>query len=195
MLADGHIYSVLIVSSAAKVTEFICDLLSSSVFAPIISVSTASEAKRLLITAHFDLIIINTPIKDEFGCQFAVDVAQSTKSGILILAKCEHLEQVSFEVEKEGVLTITSPASKQTLYQAVKLLIATRERLKKLEKKYESLQVKMAEIRIVNRAKWVLIDHLQMTERQAHRYIEKQAMDMRMTRREVAERIIEKHQP
>ena len=48
----------------------------------------------------------------------------------------------------------------------------------------------MEEIRLVNRAKWVLIDQLRMTEQEAHRYIEKQAMDRCVTRRAVAESIL-----
>ena len=48
----------------------------------------------------------------------------------------------------------------------------------------------MADIRTVNRAKWLLIENLGMTEKDAHYYIEKQAMDTRMSRREVAVGII-----
>lgn len=50
------------------------------------------------------------------------------------------------------------------------------------------------EIRLIERAKEVLIEYLKMTEAQAHRYIEKQAMDMRITRREVAESIIKTYE-
>ena len=42
----------------------------------------------------------------------------------------------------------------------------------------------------MDRAKCVLIEYLKMTESEAHRFIEKQAMDMRITKREVAERIL-----
>ena len=42
----------------------------------------------------------------------------------------------------------------------------------------------------MNRAKWSLIECLKMTEEQAHRYIEKQAMDERLSKRAVAEAII-----
>ena len=48
----------------------------------------------------------------------------------------------------------------------------------------------MAEIRIVNRAKWLLITEKHLSEPEAHRYIEKQAMDRCLPRREVAEEII-----
>lgn len=48
----------------------------------------------------------------------------------------------------------------------------------------------MQEIRLGNRAKWVLIEELKMTEPDAHKYIEKQAMDRCVSRREIAEDII-----
>ena len=69
-------------------------------------------------------------------------------------------------------------------------MATTRERLKKLEKKTLSLEEKMQEIRIVNRAKWLLITELKMTETDAHRYIEKQAMDRCVSKKEIAEEII-----
>ena len=52
----------------------------------------------------------------------------------------------------------------------------------------------MAEIRLVNRAKWLLIDREGMTEQDAHRFIEKQAMDCCVTRRAVADQIIARYQ-
>ena len=48
----------------------------------------------------------------------------------------------------------------------------------------------MAEIRLVNKAKWLLISELKMSEPDAHRYVEKQAMDRCVTRRRIAEEII-----
>ena len=48
----------------------------------------------------------------------------------------------------------------------------------------------MTDIRRVDRAKWLLIQHHNMTEQDAHYYIEKQAMDTRLSRREIADSII-----
>ena len=48
----------------------------------------------------------------------------------------------------------------------------------------------MEEIRLVNHAKWILIQNLKMTEQEAHKLIEKQAMDTRRTKREIAEGLI-----
>ena len=67
---------------------------------------------------------------------------------------------------------------------------SSRERLRQLEKKSLSIEEKMAEIRLVNKAKWFLISELSMSEPEAHRYIEKQAMDRCITKRMIAEEII-----
>ena len=67
---------------------------------------------------------------------------------------------------------------------------SARERLRKSEKKALSIEEKMEEIRIVNRAKWILIRELKLDESEAHRYIEKQAMDRCISKRIVAEEII-----
>ena len=74
--------------------------------------------------------------------------------------------------------------------QSLVLLCGTRERLRRMEQKTASIEEKMEEIRLVNRAKWLLIEQLRMTESEAHRYIEKQAMDRCVTKRSIAENII-----
>ena len=76
------------------------------------------------------------------------------------------------------------------IYGAIKLLTAMSSKLGKMEKRNRTLQEKMEDIRAVNRAKWLLIENLKMTEKDAHYYVEKQAMDTRLSRKEVAENII-----
>ncbi|MCF0120554.1 MAG: ANTAR domain-containing protein, partial [Oscillospiraceae bacterium] len=60
------------------------------------------------------------------------------------------------------------------------------------ENEYDSFktQNKISEIRLVDRAKCILIQHLEMTEQQAHHYIEKSAMDNCVSKRKTAENII-----
>ena len=110
--------------------------------------------------------------------------------GILLLVKAELAERTAAKVEDDGILTLQKPNSRQNLYSAIKLLSALSARLRKMEKKNRTLQEKMADIRAVNRAKWLLIEKLGMSESEAHYYIEKRAMDERVPRRELAENII-----
>ena len=190
MPAERQTDSVLIVSGTAKGAAFLSKLLAAPRFVPVLSASNAGEARRILSQTPCDLVLINTPLPDEFGTELAVETVRDGYAGVLLLVKGELFEQVSYKVEDDGVLTVVKPNAMQTFYQAIKLLVATRARLRMLEQKNQSLQAKMAEIRVVNRAKLLLLEQLKMDENQAHRYIEKQAMDTRRTSREVAESII-----
>ena len=51
----------------------------------------------------------------------------------------------------------------------------------------------MEEIRRMNQAKWLLIEKQNMSEAEAHRYIEKEAMDTRRSKRDVACNIIARY--
>lgn len=182
-------YRVLVVSAVEKIYEYITEILPPGEFSPILRAASAGEAKRMLVSDEADIVIINTPLPDEFGTELALDLSGGT-AGVLLLVKNDYFDQVCYKVEREGVLTVGKPSSRQTLYGAVKLAAAMSARLAKMERKNKTLQEKMADIRTVNRAKWLLIENLNMTERDAHYYIEKQAMNMRLSRHEVAENII-----
>jgi len=76
------------------------------------------------------------------------------------------------------------------MIHALNWLESAREHLRQFEKKSLSIEEKMAEIRLVNKAKWILISELSLSEPEAHRYIEKQAMDRCISKRTIAEEII-----
>ena len=73
-------------------------------------------------------------------------------------------------------------------------MASARERLRKMEKKATTIEEKMEEIRLVNRAKWILIEQLKMTEADAHHHIERQAMDRCVSKKEIALGIIKTYE-
>ena len=189
-MATGKMkYRVLVVGSGDKIFDYISDMLPKSGYEPLLRANDAGEARRLLPDTPADIAIINTPLTDEFGTELALDLAESPM-GVMLLVKSELYDQVCYKVEDSGVLTLGKPMTRQGFYSAVKLLSAMTARLSKMEKANRTLQEKMADIRVVNRAKWLLIEHHHMKEQDAHYFIEKQAMDTRLSRREVAENII-----
>lgn len=189
MATEKRKYHVLVADSGDKIYDYISQSLPRSDYDPILRAGDAGEARRMLLNAPVDIVIINTPLKDDFGTELALDLADGS-AGVLLLVKNELYDQICYKVEDSGVLTLGKPTSRQGFYSAVKLLTAMTARLSKLEKANHTLQEKMADIRVVNRAKWLLIEHHHMREQDAHYFIEKQAMDTRLSRREVAENII-----
>lgn len=185
-----HAYKVLIVSSSDKFVRPMLDMLPEKMFDPIETASDVAQARRKLLEREFDIVIINSPLRDEFGTKLALDVCQKSSAGVLLFVKAEHYSDITSKVMPYGVLTISKPTSPSMIMQSVQMLCSTRERLRIMEKKNASVEEKIEEIRIVNRAKCLLIEQLKMTESEAHRYIEKQAMDRCVTRRAIAENII-----
>ncbi len=185
-----HAYNVLIVTSADKFYEQLTPILPESVIKPVTTVKSVNEAQRKLADRTYDLIIINTPLSDDFGVRFSIDVSSNGNSVAMLLVKGDVYDAVYDKVYESGVFVVRKPTSAPVMQQAFDWLIAMRERLRKLEKKSVSLQEKMDEIKLVNRAKWVLITNLNMPEDAAHRYIEKQAMDRCVSRRTIAEDIL-----
>ena len=64
-------------------------------------------------------------------------------------------------------------------------------RLQRLRVENDRIQAKLAQVRLVSRAKCLLIERKGLTEAEAHRAIEKEAMDSRRDRGEVAQEIID----
>ena len=183
-------YSVLSVAAAEKFHTSLRELLPSGRYSPVHSASDAAEARRRLLESRYDIIVISAPLRDEFGTHLAQHFAENSGAGILLLVKPEYFSDVSAQVTPLGVLALSKPTSPQLMLQCMELLCGTRERLRRMEQKSASIEDKMAEIRLVNRAKWALIENRGMTEQDAHRYIEKQAMDRCVSKRVVAEEIL-----
>ena len=183
-------YSVLSVAAAEKFHTSLRELLPAGRYDPVHSAFDAAEARRRILESRYDIIVISAPLRDEFGTHLAQHFAENSGAGILLLVKPEYFSDVSAQVTPLGVLTLAKPTSPQLMLQCMELLCGTRERLRRMEQKSASIEDKMAEIRLVNRAKWVLIEKQGMSEQDAHRYIEKQAMDRCVPKRVVAEEIL-----
>lgn len=189
-----QVYSVLVVSASEKFNQSLAGLLPQSRFSPVRTVFGVGAARRELLERPYDLVLINTPLPDQSGVRLAIDLCGDSGTGVLLFVKSEHYAEVADRVEDYGVLTLQKPTSSGLVAQSLHLLCGTRERLRRMEQKTASIAEKMEEIRLVNRAKWLLISELKMTESDAHRYIEKQAMDRCVTRRAVAESILKTYQ-
>ena len=149
-----------------------------------------AAARRELLSRSFDFIIVNAPLPDEFGTRFAIDAGSRSDTVVLLLLRAENYEEINERVISHGVFTLQVPFPASTMRQCLKWMISARERLRKMKTMSLSVEEKMEEIRLVNRAKWILIEQLKMNEADAHRHIEKQAMDRCTSKKEIALGII-----
>ncbi len=181
----------LIVSNSKKTISFVTELLQSAGIEQISSVFTAQLARLMTIEIDYDVYIVDSPLPDENGEELAEYLAEKNVSQVLMLVDTEYFDEVSEKIEMFGVIAIPKPIDRSTFWVSIKAAQALYKKMQSMQKKNTALQNKIEEIKIVDRAKCILIAHYSMTEEEAHKFIEKQAMTTRKARREIAQELIQ----
>ena len=186
--------SALIVSCTEKAAAFFSEQLNAASFKQITALQSCSEARRLLLERDFDLVILNAPLRDETGESFARNIASKGTAQVVLVVKSEHFDAISAVCEDDGVLVVARPINKTVFWSALAFAKSAGNRMKRMQTENEQLKQKIEDIRIVDRAKCLLISCMNISEQEAHRAIEKQAMDMRSTKRAIAEEILKTYE-
>lgn len=184
----------LIVCDSEKGTDFYKSFLKENGIVDLVVADNGPEAKRKILDYDFDYCIVNAPITGDTGEQLSIDIAEKNICQVLLFVKAERIEEVTEHVEDYGVITVSKPINKQLFWQALKLARVAQRRINMARKETTKLEHKLEDMKIVSRAKLLLITNLGITEESAHKYIEKQAMDTRKTRVEVAKEIINQYE-
>ena len=152
--------------------------------------STAAEARRALVCRPFDLFVIYSGLADEMGNELAMTIADTNDCGGIYIGSSITIERIEEELNDCGIITMSLPITQSQLVEAVRLLLVSNTRVRILKAKNEELAARLDDMKYVNRAKIVLMRSLGFSEEQSHKYIEKRAMEMRMSRRKVAIEIL-----
>ena len=152
---------------------------------------SAVEARRCILERYYTIVVINSPLPDESGVELAIDTAGQCSASVLLIVPAGIYAQTLERVTDYGILVIEKPIPVHRIGVAMRFLSASQEKLKKLEFKVQDLEEKVQEIRLVDKAKFFLVEQRHMTEDEAHRYIGKQAMDHGTSRKRIAQEILD----
>jgi len=181
---------VLLVSASEKGIDALSSLLDNQKYSPVSVARSRAEALSITASERFDIIIVNAPLPEEFGAEFAVSRAMEANCSVIMVAAADICNKVRARVSRYGVFVTPKPIDRRNFADCLALSDAIAARCRALESRNEQLKEKLSEVKLVERAKNILIECLKMTEPQAHRYLEKQAMDMRVTKKEAASSVI-----
>jgi len=182
--------NALIVSCTGKTTALFTEMLNEVSVNQITVLKSAGEARRILFEQDFDLVIVNSPLADESGESLSRHIVSKSWTQVILAVQSEDFDAVSAICEDDGVLTISRPVNKEVFWLALSLAKSARNRIKRILAENERLKQKIEDIRVIDRAKLLLISYLNLSEQEAHRFIEKQAMDLRASKRAIAEGIL-----
>ncbi|CAK7018629.1 MAG: putative transcriptional regulatory protein pdtaR [Desulfovibrio sp.] len=185
---------ILLASGALKGRDFFAHLVKEYGDHEVLFAPNGRDARSVLGKMDIDLLIIHAPLPDEFGEELVEHASRNSYCGIIVVAKSDTDQRSILRVEAAGGLVVLTPLSKSFFRQTFHLACATRNRMLGVRNENRKLSRKLEDMGLVDRAKCVLIQVLGMTEPQAHRYIEKQAMDMRVSKRQVAEELLKTYE-
>ena len=153
--------------------------------------SSAVEARRCILERYYTIVVINSPLPDESGVEFAIDTARQCNASILLIVPAGIYAETVERAADHGIMVIEKPIPVHRINYMMRYLSARQSRLKKLELSVQAAEEKVQEIRLVDKAKFYLVEHRHMTEDEAHRYIGKQAMDHGTSRKRIAQEILD----
>ena len=184
------IESVLIVSHSDNAINFFNVTLAASLIRNITVKQTCAEARLALIDRDFDLVIINSPLKDETGEQLAKQIAVRGISQVILVVNLEQFEAIAFACENDGVLCVPKPINRQNFWAVLSLAKSAFSRFAQAHTENQKLKRSLEDIKIIDRAKCALIEHKGYTENRAHKFIAQEAMAKRVGKREIADQIL-----
>lgn len=171
-----------------------CDSIEAIVkgvgFLTVATSLTGSDARERFAYTDFDLVIVSTPVSDEFGLDLVKDIKQLSQAGLIVITRGEAAAEIQEKIKFTGAFVLGRPVNKTMLSQTIKFTQIARAEIFRLKQQAEDLTQRIDDLKLIDRAKCCLIEQLRISEAQAHRHIQKQAMDQRVSQRSIAENIL-----
>jgi AmiR/NasT family two-component response regulator len=181
---------VLIAEDEALIRLDLREMLIEEGYDVVGEAGDGEAALRLAEQLRPDLVIldIKMPIMD--GLTAAENIAGSRLAPVVILTAFSQRDLVERARAAGAMAYLVKPFQKSDLVPAIEIAAARFAEMTALESEVASLADRLETRKLVERAKGALMTTYSMTEPQAFRWIQRTAMDHRMTMRDVAERII-----
>ena len=114
MRTENTTLKVMLASTSPKTSEVLAPILRSSRLQQVGQAESAIQVRKQLYEKAPDIVIINTPLSDELGTQLAVELADRNLA-VLLLVKNDLQDQISYQMEPHGILTLSKPVSGSAL--------------------------------------------------------------------------------
>ncbi|MGH3646752.1 MAG: ANTAR domain-containing response regulator [Micromonosporaceae bacterium] len=190
MTAEGQPRRVLIAEDEALIRLDLAEMLAEEGYVVVGEAGDGETAIRLAEETKPDLVIldIKMPIMD--GIAAAERIAGSRLAAVVILTAFSQRDLVERARTAGAMAYLVKPFQKSDLVPAIEIAMSRFAEVMALESEVASLSDRLETRKAVERAKGVLMSDYGMSEPEAFRWIQRNAMDHRMTMRDVAERIV-----
>ena len=181
---------VLVAEDEALIRLDLVELLTDEGFEVIGQAADGEEAVKLARELRPDLVIMDVKMPKMDGITAAESIAEERIAPIVMLTAFSQRDLVERARDAGAMAYVVKPFDASDVIPAIEIAIGRFAEIKAIEDELASLEDRFESRKIIDQAKGILQESLGLTEPEAFRWIQKTAMDLRKSMREVADGVI-----
>jgi two-component system, response regulator PdtaR len=182
---------VVIAEDEALIRMDLAEMLAEEGYAVVGEAADGEAAVRMAEQESPDLVILDVKMPVLDGIAAAEKIARARVAPVVILTAFSQRELVERARDAGAMAYLVKPFSRSDLVPAIEIAVSRFAELGALEQEVADLGEQIAARKAVDRAKGILQRELGLSEPDAFRWIQKTAMDLRRSMREVAEGVVQ----
>ncbi len=182
---------VLVAEDEALIRLDLVELLTGEGYDVVGEASNGEEAVTLARELEPDLVVMDVKMPRMDGITAASTIAEERIAPVVMLTAFSQRDLVEQAREAGAMAYVVKPFDASDVVPAIELAMARYAEIRALDDEVADLEERLASRKAVDQAKGLLQEGLGLTEAEAFRWIQKTAMDLRKSMREVAEGVIE----
>ncbi len=159
-----------------------------------ISITDGSNLRELFLDNTYHAALLVLPFTNELGADTALYLCRNYTTSIITFLPSKIYDDVGSKLAAKGVYTLPKKSSRSLIAHTVQTAVANYSRFEVLQQENTFQSQKVNEIKLVNRAKCVLMEYLRISEKDAHIQIQKRAMNQQATLAEIAADILKTYE-
>ncbi|HZN13545.1 MAG TPA: response regulator [Acidimicrobiales bacterium] len=150
------------------------------------------EAVTLVREHKPDLAILDIRMPGMDGLSAAREITAERAAAVLILTAYSQRNLIEEARDAGALAYLVKPFQRSELMPAIEVALGRHQEMRALENEVSSLEEQLATRRLVDRAKGILMDEHGMKEADAFSFIQKTAMQERVTMKVISQRVIDR---
>ncbi|WIY81635.1 response regulator [Propionimicrobium sp. PCR01-08-3] len=182
---------VLVAEDEALIRFDLVELLNDEGYEVVGQAGDGEKAVELARELEPDLVVMDVKMPKMDGIAAAEAIASERIAPVVMLTAFSQRDLVEQAREAGAMAYVVKPFDASDVVPAIEIAMARFAEIRALDDEIDDLEERLASRKIVDQAKGLLQESLGLTEPEAFRWIQKTAMDLRKSMREVAEGVID----
>ena len=182
--------TVIVAEDEALIRLDLVELLTEEGYEVVGEAGDGEEAVKLARELEPDLVIMDVKMPKMDGITAAEIIAEERIAPVVMLTAFSQRDLVERAREAGAMAYVVKPFGASDVVPAIEIALGRFQEIKAIEDELVSLEERLESRKVIDQAKGILQQDLGLTEPEAFRWIQKTAMDLRKSMREVAEGVI-----